>query len=259
MPKKTNEEISEQEETENQELDSGGDSSESPPSSDSEPVEEKAEEKAGESIPLERAKNDLGKVEEFRSGSLASDVGGLPPVDPEAINSEASSGEIPEEFNPEIHATDKDGNGIPLKSKKGWRKKSGRAAQKAKLNLPEQKKAANEAEKLAAEQAEAEIKGSCQVLGHVNLRLLSTVFDVEADKKEKEELIQSYEPFVRESGGVKFPVWALPIVVSFGIVSNHLSEERPKTRMEKIKEFSSKSFRNMWLGFKDWRKARKNA
>lgn len=227
----------------------------SPIEAEPEPKILEPEPKRAKAAKLERVPNDLDTVQSYKSGSLAGNVGGLPPVDPEAINSVPTA---KNDFDPSIHEVDKNGNPIPLKKGKGWRKIRGRK----KINKPEDNSTPeeiNEAEKLQLRENESRIKADCIILGHLNSRILSTIFDVEPSPKEKDEIASAYEPYIREKGGVNMPIWALPIIVSFGVVANHITEEKPKSRMEKLKKFAGKSFRNMYLSFKDWKQARKKA
>lgn len=216
-------------------------------------------------------------VEAIKPGDLANMTSSLPEPNQNAIDAwkrregetDSPKGDSPspkkgsgimsengkEEFDPDFHATDKDGKPIPTKAG-GFRKKPGRKSNRLNSRQIENDKNRDKSQ-AEAQQAEAEqLAEQCKVSAFASTQAtcfaLGIGLAIKPDEPEKKELFTAYEEYYKFVGPTKMPPWLGPVLVSGAIISNHINEEAPKTRIEKIKE---------WIGIRihRWKQRRAKA
>ena len=204
--------------------------------------QESNSEEGGESPPQS------SEVENVTPESLASEIGGLPEPNEMAIeaykaansaNDQTSANTIKGEqmeFDPIIHATDTYGNPIPTKAG-GFRRKPGRKSKRLESAKIERDKTQEEIAKLEAEKLDGQIKASAFAATQVTNFGLTTILAIKPSDKENQNLFDSYEEYYKFAGPSKMPPWMAPVLVTCSIIQQHIHEEEPKTRLDKIKEW----------------------
>lgn len=200
-------------------------------------------------------------IQEVKAGDLAQMTSGLPEPNQNAIDAEqAKSAKVngessgpkkgsgrmskngKEEFDPDFHASDKDGNPIPTKAG-GFRKKPGRKSSRLESRKADQAKTEQKEE---TENREALVQSSAFAASQATQFALGLALSMKADKDEQKALFESYREYYDFAGPSKMPPWLAPVLVTGSIIANHVEDEAPKTRIEKIKE---------WVGIR-WHRLR---
>lgn len=145
-----------------------------------------------------------------------------------------------EEFDPEFHAVDKDGK--PIETKAGyWRKKPGKKSSRLNSRKIEsesnREKSKAEEDRMEAEHVAEQCKVSAFAAMQATNFALGIGLAIKPNDSEKKELFNAYEEYYKFVGPSKMPPWLGPVLVTGAIVNNHIEEEAPKTRIEKIKEW----------------------
>ena len=221
-----------------------------------EPVKE-PEVKTPEQPSSEAPKEDLGTPQSVTASDLAGMTSTLPEPNRNAIDAyleregestpdkpKSGSGIMSkngkEEFDPDFHATDKDGKPIPTKAG-GFRKKPGRKSGNLNSRKMDDKAKASQASEQIDEKETEEYKQKC--ISSAFAATQATVFglgitlSMKPEKAEVSNLMESYEEYYKFAGPGKLPPWAGPVLVTASIINNHIEDEAPKTRIAKIKEW----------------------
>lgn len=208
-----------------------------PPSLSNDPKKEK---------PVKEVPQSDGVVK-VKAGDLADMTSGLPEPNQNAIDAEnakkakttetgpkSGSGKMSkngkEEFDSDFHASDKDGNPIPTKAG-GFRKKPGRKSNRL------QSRKVDEEQVAESENREALVKSSAFAATQATQFALGLTLSMKPDKSEQNALFDSYREYYDFAGPSKMPPWLAPVLVTGSIIANHIDEEAPKTRVDKIKEW----------------------
>jgi len=259
MTRKPKQEVSEKEVDSSQEESASPVSeSESQPKAEETPKEDSCSSPKKESDSKEVPQSN--GVVEVKAGDLASMTSGLPEPNQNAIDAERAkkaklegasgpkkgSGRMSkngkEEFDPDFHASDKDGNPIPTKAG-GFRKKPGRKSSRLESRKSDQQEAKQVEE---TENREALVQSSAFAATQATSFAVGLALAIKPDKDEQKALFESYKEYYDYAGPSKMPPWLAPVLVTGSIIANHIEEEAPKSRIEKAKE---------WIGIR-WHRLR---
>lgn len=247
MARKPKQEVSDVEEGSQKEPSSSVSESNPNPEAENSHIEEAASNGPKKETPESKVPGGTDLLE-VDASDIASMTSGLPEPNQNAIDAEkaknagkaSSSGSgimsenKKEEFDPSFHATDKDGNPIPTKAG-GFRRKPGRKS--SRLNSSKEETKSSEPEEQQGPTQEELIQTSAFAATQATAFGLNMALAMKPNRDESKALHESYVEYYRFAGPTKIPAWLAPVLVTGSIINNHLEEEAPKSRIEKIKEW----------------------